>query len=927
MMKQKNKWMSWVALALMLVMMLAPMAAFAQAQPQPGDTFTLAKDDLSRTTFIDPLFGPISGGGQPSPLTGLMLVFNGILLTVGGILVLYTILAGTLSTAHDGEMLGKRWSTLWVPIRTSLAAAAMMPVVSGGWCVAQVAVIWLAMQGAAMANVMWSKFVENGAALITTATYAPPSGLTSIRQAYTTMFVNASCVASNEGIREQAGGDAALMGRLAYESRVTQTSNVFRIDYGPTGFWRNLGAVADGTASSAECGTIALNEPTNKINESAPRGGSNTGSMLFDLNAEEIAKPIAAARRAEFIHAKQETERLAALLATGDLSQVDFGKSMDALLKRYSTNVSKVASETFSEHVNADFLDRMKQDGWVMAGAMYLQMSRAQDQITRSITNAPTVVLPRVEDSKTANFLSGDGPVSGASEEDKDIGAAVGMVNRYVSSAAGGVAGLGQDSTSNNPGWSTRFVNWFINEDSAIGVGTIDVNQNPVMMAKGLGEKMTATAWGALAAASVAGMFTIGGAGVGTAAIIAPIFMLFFSSLLVPGAILSTYLPLMPYIMWIMVVLAWAILLIEAVIAAPLWALVHLAPDGDGVVGRGGQGYMLVLSLVLRPALMILGLVAAFVLMKPIGFLVNSTFVGAFSVSVEPGPFSLTQTIAGCVIYCIVMIILVQRVFSLIHVVPDRLLRWIGGGGGEIGEQAAAAGEGWGKAGAALGAHIAVGQVGQQAIGQMGAASRQNRQLAATRAAEDSERAASMSGAASTALRDAHVSGSKADHNQDAHSGLAAAAAFENHANVSYRAAQAEAKVDRSSDASSFSRGLARAEREGPSSARAYLEEQGKQAYEERQAYRGAKDRLGSGKEKPGDQQVIDAYSPQPYRELLASGYESQKIANEYYRKADGSELGGPGLGSGDSIRADKQGSRPVAPEGGVDSTDPNVDR
>ena len=75
---------------------------------------------------------------------------------------------------------------------------------------------------------------------------------------------------------------------------------------------------------------------------------------------------------------------------------------------------------------------------------------------------------------------------------------------------------------------------------------------------------------------------------------------------------------MIPYILWLGVLLGWVILIVEAVIAAPIWAVSHMAPDGDGVVGRGGQGYMLVLSLVLRPPLMILGLVCAIVLMKPL---------------------------------------------------------------------------------------------------------------------------------------------------------------------------------------------------------------------------------------------------------------------------------------------------------------------
>ena len=54
-------------------------------------------------------------------------------------------------------------------------------------------------------------------------------------------------------------------------------------------------------------------------------------------------------------------------------------------------------------------------------------------------------------------------------------------------------------------------------------------------------------------------------------------------------------------------------MVVEAIIAAPLWAVMHLHPSGDDMTGKGGNGYMLVLGLVVRPALIIFGLIAAIV--------------------------------------------------------------------------------------------------------------------------------------------------------------------------------------------------------------------------------------------------------------------------------------------------------------------------
>lgn len=61
-----------------------------------------------------------SGGGADA-FAGSMMVFNGATLTIGGILATYTLLVGTLGTAHDGEMLGKSFPLFGFPSDMPLA--------------------------------------------------------------------------------------------------------------------------------------------------------------------------------------------------------------------------------------------------------------------------------------------------------------------------------------------------------------------------------------------------------------------------------------------------------------------------------------------------------------------------------------------------------------------------------------------------------------------------------------------------------------------------------------------------------------------------------------------------------------------------------------------------------------------------------------
>ncbi|TPQ45581.1 hypothetical protein C2U71_12065 [Burkholderia ubonensis] len=108
--------------------------------------------------FVKPLFGPVVDGSS-SPLSGVLGAFNASVLFLGGIFAAYTILAGTMSTAHDGE-LGKKWSSMWIPVRTSVGTAAILPTLKG-FCAAQAIVVWLAIQGIGLADTVWSQFASN----------------------------------------------------------------------------------------------------------------------------------------------------------------------------------------------------------------------------------------------------------------------------------------------------------------------------------------------------------------------------------------------------------------------------------------------------------------------------------------------------------------------------------------------------------------------------------------------------------------------------------------------------------------------------------------------------------------------------------------------------------------------------------------------
>lgn len=64
-------------------------------------------------------------------------VFNSAVLALGGIIIMYTLMVSTMNTAHEGQMLGQKWSSIWIPLRSTFGLALLIPKASG-YCMMQV---------------------------------------------------------------------------------------------------------------------------------------------------------------------------------------------------------------------------------------------------------------------------------------------------------------------------------------------------------------------------------------------------------------------------------------------------------------------------------------------------------------------------------------------------------------------------------------------------------------------------------------------------------------------------------------------------------------------------------------------------------------------------------------------------------------------
>lgn len=126
--------------------------------------FKFAAEDKS-IDYLNQIFGSMNGiisypgytpsGGTITLLSTMFKTFNSVVLAVGALVIVYTTVIGVMSTAHEGEFMGKKFHSLWVPIRTVLGVAALVPTGSG-YSSLQLVMMWVIVQGIGAADTIWS---------------------------------------------------------------------------------------------------------------------------------------------------------------------------------------------------------------------------------------------------------------------------------------------------------------------------------------------------------------------------------------------------------------------------------------------------------------------------------------------------------------------------------------------------------------------------------------------------------------------------------------------------------------------------------------------------------------------------------------------------------------------------------------------------
>lgn len=94
------------------------------------------------------------------------------------------------------------------------------------------------------------------------------------------------------------------------------------------------------------------------------------------------------------------------------------------------------------------------------------------------------------------------------------------------------------------------------------------------------------------------------------------------------GGVLAYYVPFYPFIMYTHGVISWIINIVDAMVSIPLVCLGIAHPEGNELLGKGEQAVMMLVSVFLRPAVMVFAMVAAIAVSYVGVRLVNVGFLG-----------------------------------------------------------------------------------------------------------------------------------------------------------------------------------------------------------------------------------------------------------------------------------------------------------
>jgi conjugal transfer/type IV secretion protein DotA/TraY len=148
------------------------------------------------------------------------------------------------------------------------------------------------------------------------------------------------------------------------------------------------------------------------------------------------------------------------------------------------------------------------------------------------------------------------------------------------------------------------------------------------------------------------------------------------------GFKMAAILPFMIASAWLGAIFGWLAVVIESLFGAPLWAIVHLDTDGEGMGQRTAHGYLFLLNLIFRPILLVGALAVAQLAMTAMFGMFGSAIAGmitAMTGNSSQWAMKLLLIIGALFVIVTFAEHITAMCLGLLSYVPDKVFAFVGG--------------------------------------------------------------------------------------------------------------------------------------------------------------------------------------------------------------------------------------------------------
>ncbi len=729
----------FVAVLLSVVMIAVQMLAIGffavVGEARAGSFFAIPAGNETRDVvyiFLDQVFGVAGVFGSGAQALGTpvhaglhaMLAFYSMAMMVLAVfIVVYYIITVVGEAAVSGTPFGRRFNSVWAPIRLVVALGLLVPI-AGGLNSAQFITLYTAKLGSNLATNSWGMFVDQmraaGAGNVFVRPHAPE--MVSLIQ---NAFMSQTCAMAYNKITGSRGTPSNVFQAYLYVG--TTATAMPQSDAGAIltrARQANVSSIkvvwtADSTdPDDKKCGEINLNISPVTLSEANAAVGASINSIDVLQTAyiqailtayDRVQGPASRATGIiETNHGGPRTFDAAAEMTSmvSELNQA-YTQVMSGVETAVRNAISQIETTTFDQ-----VFENMKEKGWGASGMWYARIGSINSRFGSAVRDGPTFRSTLAANTAEVGGLNGWANwLSFGLIALNDMNNAIDLSRDVTTRFTHTIAGVTSMANSNQ-NFLEQFLKWLFGIDLLIDFRTEGAaNMDPMVSMMSIGEGMLEKAvyavvltvgakMGAVGAAILGGavgtmgatpvggaVAAVGGFAIGTVLsglldVAAFIFYLAIITGFGAGVVLFYLLPLMPFIYFFFAVVGWIMEIFEAIVAMPLWAMAHLKIDGDGLAGPlATNGYFLLLGIFLRPVMIVFGLIGGYIIFGAAAYYLFSTFDVVVNVIRGGEQIGYLGELVYTLIFVYMSYNLAIMCFKMVDTVPNAILRWIGQGG------------------------------------------------------------------------------------------------------------------------------------------------------------------------------------------------------------------------------------------------------